>query len=622
MPDEEGILEALQDMEIVEQAREHFQSVDAYQNRLISRLRRLHHFAYPMDGDQWPEDQLLRPEKIHMTANLCKPAIDVDARMQALIPRIVQEPNGTGEEERASAEAAEKIMQRFLELSGWDLWMSDLTRIKCAYGYAVLKPFWNVKENRPDAVVIENPSNLRVGWGSSDFRDIDWALYEYSISPIEVMRRFPDVVIVPNKGGRPTVMKHGGDHADPLDQKHSLSRRPQLQMRPIPYQESEYESQQVTCWDYWFKDVKDVVWNAIIIDGEVIGGEVARHRELMDIPYIVIENDHEPSMPWGIATHEAIIDLQIEMNRALSHAAQIIADEIDPAWQINSMSVPDGVVPRSGEIVATGDEGAEIKAIPKSVNFPPVVTLIEEFKDQYHDITGLPRILFGTSPGSQTTGRALAVQVEAAANRLDFKRRRLYQGLRELLIYWAFMVEKRKLKTGGFDVGAAVSGFRRWKIIAPEITPKDVIEASNNAIQKVNAKIISLQSAREELGYDSPKDEEKLVIEERSNVDLFPGDVQVKTAVLQALQALTMQQQQMGAQQAGADAQGQMVAQEQGLAPGRAEDDNQQPATVAGGPAPAGGPQEGSTVATALIRPTTGGQAQALNQLATQRRIT
>jgi hypothetical protein len=621
MPNEDGLLEAVvSDMAIVAQAREHYKSVDGYQQRLLAKLADLHHYYAPQSGDQWPEDVTMRPGKIHYTANYCKPAVDIRARLLSLLPRISQEPNGVDEAALKDAENAEKIMLRFLELSGWEMWLAEFTRICGIYGFGVLKPFWNTKENRPDVIVLENPGHLRVGWGSSDFRTKDWAIYEYSISPMEVMRRFPDLIVKPNRGGRPTILKQGGTHSDPLNQRPVVAGRPYLLSRPLPYEPSEYEGKQITCWDYWFKDANGDIWNAIIVGGDQIAGEPKAHPEFNDLPYIWNENDHEPGVPWGIASHEHVIDLQREFNRLVSHALQITADEIDPAWQINADSGLDGVVPRSGEIVAVGED-KEVKPIPKSFNFPPVLNMIAELKDQYHDITGSPRILFGTSPGSQTTGRALAVQVEAAANRLDFSRRYLYQSLRELLIAWAFMLEKRKLKAGGVNLGKSVSGFRRWKIIAPEITPKDVIEASNNAIQKVQAKIISLKTAREELGYDSPIDEETLVVEERANVDLFPGDVQVKMAVLQALQALQMQEQ---AQQAATAGLGNVVNSEQAQGPGLAEDDNEAPpgpATVEGSLPPAGGPAPGGQVATALIRPTTGGQAQALNQLATQSRL-
>ena len=210
------------------------------------------------------------------------------------------------------------------------------------------------------------------------------------------------------------------------------------------------------------------------------------------------------------------------------------------------------------------------------------------------------------------------MQVEAAANRLDFKRRRLYMGLRALLAFWSFMLEKRNPTVGRMQLGKVVKGHRRWKIIAPEITPKDVIEATTNQINKIQAKGVSLKSARDNLGIDSPEDEEQLIIEERSNVDLFPADVQIKAAVMQMLQAIQMQQAAAGQ----TNPQGALANQEQQAQPtqGQAMNDGAaQPATLEGGPPPGNG---APTIATQLIRPNAEtGQTTALNQLATSRRV-
>lgn len=641
----ETLPELVDELEVVQMARTRYSQTESYQARLISKYRRLHHYYAPRYGDQWPEDTAQRPGKIHITANICKAAADVDSRLQAIPPRITLPANGNDAESRRRAELAEKTMLRFLDISGWDIWLPDFVKPKCIYGKGILKVFWNSKEKRPDVSIIENPSNLRLGWGSSDFRVLDWAIYEYGISPTEVKRRFPSLDVLPTKDpNRPLLLIKGGDHANPLETIPPVSMRPQDSLsRPVPYQPSDYEKMQLRVWDYWYKGADDIVRNAMLVEGVLAEGPFT-HPELIDIPYIVVENEHEPGSPEGISTIEPLIDIQVELNRVLSHWAQLVADEIDPAWQItgdNADSVPDGVVPRAGEIVAAGS-GNKIELIPKGVNQFPAQQLMQEFWTEFHRISGLPEILFGQTPGAQTTGRALAVQVEAAANRLDFKRRRLYQGLKELLVFWTFMLEKQnpRITMAMRDdegnpveqevaLGDVVRGYRRWKVIAPEITPKDIIENTTNVINKVQAKLISLKTGRDELGIDSPEDEEDLVIEERSNAHLFPGDVQAFTAVMAALQQIQAQQQAMAEQMGGNVQQnaqnGVNAAQQdaQEAQPSLGQDQNEaQPATLAGGPPPGGafGPGAQST-ATTLIRGTPQGGAQALNQISINRRL-
>jgi hypothetical protein len=643
----------LSKLQIAEQAQRHYKETESYQQGLVSRYRRLHHYYAPWNADQWPEDLALRPDKIHITSNVCKPFCDVDARLQALVPRLSCKANGTDIESRKKADAAEKTISRFLEISDWDVWLAALARVKVVYGKAVLKPYWNTEEDRPDVIVVEALENLRIGWGASDFSVVDWALYEYAISPVEARRRWPDVEIEHERTGWVIRRMSPSDHTDPLNQMQPIA--PSTVQRPPFYQPSDYEGDQMRVWDYWFIDETGVVTNAMLLEGTVVDGPHA-HKELIDIPYIVIENDHEPGMPEGIATHEHILDLQYELNRALSHWAQIVADETDPAWQLNGPeadSIPPGVIPKAGQVVAPGG-GNSINPISKGINLFPVQQLVDEIWQNMHRTTGISEVAFGITPGAQTAGRALAVQIESVANRLDFKRRLLYKGLRRLIMFWIKMLEEENPKiklqvdvpgetdptTGEqaegtteevtLGIGDVVRGFYRWSVVPPEITPRDVYEQTTNLINQVQAKVISLNTARDLLGYDSPEDEEELVIAERSNAHLFPGEVQTYVATMAALQE--MQQRQQMQEQATAGVAGAQNAVGQGAATAEAQNGQPtgveadtglpQPQTVEGGPPPGAGPGANSPISqTTLVRSQPNGQAVAMNQLAYNRKI-
>jgi hypothetical protein len=630
---DDGLLAALEEAELLASIVSRYTQTDSYQARLKSAYTRLYHYYNPLNGDQWPEDQVVRPGKIHMTLNVIKPAVDVDSRLQSVLPRLALVPDGSDPETMKRAELAESLFIRFLELSGWEEWIALFNQSRSLFGKGVLKPVWNTEDKRPDVVVVENPANLRIGWGSSDYKVKDWALYEYALSPEAAMRRWPDLVITnPSKGkDKPLSVVRSGTHDDPLMQKlppTGSGEVNRLLARPTPYQPSDYEDKQVAVWDYWYKKQNGTICNVIVVGRQAIA-QRDEHPEYPDIPYIVAENDHALGNPEGVSTAEPIIDLQIEMNRALSHWAQLVADEIDPAWQLtgdNADAVPGGIVPRSGEIVAVGS-GNEIKPIPKGVNQFPLAELIKTFWDAYHKETGLSEILFGQTPSADISGRALAVQIEGAINRLDFRRRRLYGALRELLIFWGYMVEKVDPKvevtvegqTKLASVAELTKGFRRWKIVPPEITPRDVIESTTNVANKVNAKLVSLRTGMDELGVDSPEREIDLIKLERADASLFPGDVNAKVAVVAALlQAMQMAAQSgMTLDQLLGSATGQLQAQQQGAQPQGVQGDNgsspPQPATAAGGPPPAGGQGPAGTT---LVRAQPNGQAQTLNQLA------
>ncbi|MGH8032365.1 MAG: hypothetical protein ACREO8_08385, partial [Luteimonas sp.] len=252
------LVTVLDDSIVIREANQRYSDTDAYQATLVARYRKYAWWYAPLNGDQWPEDAGLRPGKIHMTINIIKPAVDVESRLQAKLPRVSLVPINQSPAERARAELTEKLMLSYLEASDWESWMQTLCRVKAIYGKGILKVSYDAADKRPAVTVVENPANLRIGWGASDFSEMDWALYEYKLSPTQIMRRWPHLT-VSTTPGQPTIVMQKGSatHADPLNQRTT----------PEPlanYQPSTYEGSQVLVWDYWYRK-GDEVYNCIIV---------------------------------------------------------------------------------------------------------------------------------------------------------------------------------------------------------------------------------------------------------------------------------------------------------------------------------------------------------------------
>jgi hypothetical protein len=607
-----------------------------------AKYARYHHYYAPVDGDQWPGDD--REGKIHITANIIKAFIDVESRILSLLPRITNVPSSKDADSRRKSETVEELFLRFLELSGWETWMVDWNRIGCIYGIKVLKPFWNARAKRPDVRVIEQPQNLMIGYGSSDFTVVDWVIYKYFISPSEARRRFPDAIITSPGDGKPLTISRRSDHSDPLAQKQgvigSAISAASSAVDRIRFGEARtaYEDRQIECWDYWYYNEEGEVYNAQLLQRVIIDGPTS-HPEMPRIPYIIVENDHEPGSPEGMSSVEPLIDVQMGLNRAFSHSAQVAADNSGTAYQLagdNADSVPEGIVPAEDEIIPAGS-GNQILAIERNANTFPLNELIKSYWEAAHRISGLPEIMFGNIPSADTSGRVMAIQIEAAANRLDLKRRREYNGLRDLMLFWGYMliqkdpmvtVTRRKesqegsmepgeLESFQVKVAEAIKGFDRWNIVAPEITPRDSIETSQNVMQLVNAKLMPLVEGMDRIGLESPEQAIAMIEKERSNARLFPADVQTYASVLQLLNAIVQEQQMAAAQAAqqgaGAVAEGQAAA--QGAEPTLLPDQNQ--GSQPGMAPPPGAPPPGGIGAElqGLVRQTPGGQSQAMSQI-------
>jgi hypothetical protein len=613
-----------------------------------ARYNRYHSYYAPIDGDQWPEDRADRPNKLHITANIVRSFVDVEGRILALLPRVTNIPPSKDKESRLKGEVIEDLNMRWLELSDWEVWMGDWNRLKSLYGKGILRPFWNAREKRPDVSVVEQPQNLMLGYGSSDFTVIDWAIYQYFLSVAEVRRRWPEIVVTDPGGGRPLVIASGsGDHADPLNQlgafgSSSLGRDSQntqrVQQTPI---RSDYEDRQVEVWDYWYYDSESNVYNATLVQRVLIDGPTL-HPEMPRIPFIVCENDHEPGSAEGISTAEGLIDIQMGMNRVLSHFSQLVADNSGTAYQLtgdNADYVPEGVVPKEDEIIPAGSSN-RIEPIMRAVNNFPMQELIKELWNAAHRITGLPEVMFGNIPSGDTSGRVMAIQIEAGQNRIDAKRRREYNALRELIMFWGYMVQQKnpsvtvsvpaaapaqvdptaaapELETKKIKVGDYIKGYERWKIIAPEITPRDSIETAQNVINLVNAKLLPRIEAMDQIGLENPEQMLALIESEMSNARLNPQDVQAYAAVLQLFQAIAAQQQQNAAiaSQQAAEAQGPAQAAAQQAQPTGFVDQNQPMSQPGMAPPPGAGVPGGIGELQGLVRNTPGGASQSMSQI-------
>jgi hypothetical protein len=611
-------IEALMsDLSVEESARNRYSAAYSDSQFRAAQYEKFHKFYAPPGGDQWPEDLTERPGKLHFTVNMVRAFVDTEARLLSIPPRIVIPPDNQDEATGRRAEATEKLFARYLNRSGFEQWSYSFSQVKSLYGMSVLKPYWNDETKMPDVEVIEQPQNIMFGWGDSSFETLDWAIYHYSISKQQARRRYERLTDADLKAPFEANMPKntGGDHEDPLETL-SISSRGGRQL-------TDYERGHVTVWDYWYVDENNIVTNAILVNGKIADGPF-KHTEMPVIPYIPVENDHEPGSPDGHGTAELILDLQMGLNRALSHYAQHVWDTTDPAYQLIGeeapMQVPPGLVPRAGELVAPGPR-TQISEIRTGINNFPFDALIQKYWDMAHRLTGLSEILFGVPPGAQTSARALQAQLDSSINRLDPKRKRYYEGLRSLLQFWHYMVTQKNPEIDGIKAAEVIKGLNNWNVVAPEISPRDIVEHTTNVANKVNAKLISLQTAMDEVGVDNPLEEINRIMAERSNAHLFPGDAQAIAAVVATLQAIAAQQ---GAQGQAAEGQGAQAGAQQDAQqaqPTLGEGDNQ-----GGVPTGPGSPPPGEASAPLggefrpIVRQSGAGPAQPMSELRLPRR--
>ncbi len=158
------------------------------------------------------------------------------------------------------------------------------------------------------------------------------------------------------------------------------------------------------------------------------------------------------------------------------------------------------------------------------------------------------------------TVRATAVQIQSHLNRMDPRRNRMYNSLKKLLRFWVFMAEKKnpKIPVGDQNIPLKnmIGGFRTFKIIAPEITPRDAQEAVTVEINKVQARLSSLRTSMDNIGTENPESELDLIREEGMDAQLNPERAQAFAALSIQLQQLQMNAAQMQQQLSAMSPQG------------------------------------------------------------------
>jgi hypothetical protein len=89
----------------------------------------------------------------------------------------------------------------------------------------------------------------------------------------------------------------------------------------------------------------------------------------------------------------------------------------------------------------------------------------------------------------------------------------------------------------------------RWRIVAPEVTPRDSQELVSTEGQKVTLGLSSARTAMDAIGVESPEAEQDLIRQERSDIVLRPDAVQQTVSIypimLQVQQQLQQLQQQV-----------------------------------------------------------------------------
>jgi hypothetical protein len=547
------------------------QQLEPEQNRLRSIFRRFDRMYHPdtitLGGaDHWAEDPSARlAGRAHVSVNVHAAYVNIPSSLQAVVPVIHYIPEAPTEEAREDAANRERLFFSWWHEQNMDLKLETAALTKSLYGYTAAKVYWDANLRMPSVNIIEQPENLYMGFGNSDYTRLDWALYCYGLSPQAVKEDFGIDIIPVKQGEKWFGYSTSGTHDDPLGTVYQN----QFERNPLR-RETVYEQLQVEVYDYWYKvptsaGKPPMVWNAIYVGNTLV--KHTRHPEYAgSIPYVMVQNGKVPGSPYGKPELYDVEQLLREKDERITNQAQMIQSVVGgQMWQLIGAEAPDEVppnaLPKPNKVAAPGP-GNELRALQPFIPQFQIEDYNKRIDREIAVVTGLNDLLLGLAPTSVLgSSKAIASLIANYESRIAPKRKLFYQWMKDV---WTLC--GRVWSSKDKAIAQIFEEQYRIDVIPPELTPRDTLELAQTAINLVQNRIWSAERAMDRVGVEDPEGELDIIRDEQTDATINPAAVLTMGNLLQLFQQL--QQQGIQAQQLQAQeqaAQSQFQAQQQSL---------------------------------------------------------
>jgi len=486
------------------------QMVEPEQNRMRALYRRYDHYFHPQTftlggADHWAEDPSARLSgRSHVSVNVHASYVQIPASLQAVTPIVNYVPTGPTTTERNQATRRERLFYAWWDSNDMDLRMEEACLLKALYGTTAAKVFWNPVSKVPTVQIVDTPENLYLGYGTSDYSRIDWALYSYGISPQAAIEDYGINVIPVNDGSKWYPYTSASTHDDPIASIYLNS----YHRDPVRYQTA-YDQMKIEVMDYWYKHPTQPGKPALVCNAIIVGNTVVKKTEHPEmegvIPYIILRNSMIPGSPYGKPELYDIEQLLREKDEKITAQAQMIHSVVGgQMWQLVGAEAPDEVpanaIPKPNQ-VATPGAGNRIESISPFIPQFQVEDYNKRIDRELAVVSGLNDLLLGLAPSSVLgSSRAIAQLMANYEARISPKRKLLYSWVQDV---WEVCARIWSNKDKG--VGNIIDGEFTIAITPPELTPRDTIEMAQTAVNLVQNRLWSAERAMDRMGVTDPQ---------------------------------------------------------------------------------------------------------------------
>ena len=478
------------------------------------------------------------PGRAHVSVNAYGPYVDIPASLTSVPPveNFVAsgEESEEGQQSRAMAAMAERIFTTWKDTIDFEAKGHTACIVKGLYGRTAAKVWWNDQEDYPEVRIIENPRNLRLGYASSDYQKVSWAIYEYLITPDEAEETYGLRCEVYEDSATGYSYPYVVPDASIISSRDWLAAPSDLKLNVYDYwyrapaEGYEPELGEATTFD---------TWNAIFIGNALVVRK--KHPEYQGrLPYVPLFNTFIPGIPDGRSDLYDIEQLIREKDERMSEAAQMMSRAINGQyWQLTGPEASEtpnpNLRPLPNQVVFPGG-GNRIEAITPWMPAFQVEQHLGRIDRELADVSGLSDLLRGLAPSAVlSSGKAINALVANYEARIRIKRDLYYQWRREIWVLarmlWA---EKNR------DIADLLNAAYRHDVQPPTLTPRDDMETATMAGNLVGARLWSAARGMDRVGVDDPEQEMDIISEEQTNATYNPTSVMTMAQLLTVLRQL------------------------------------------------------------------------------------
>jgi len=385
--------------------------------------------------------------------------------------------------EIARAEEVEKLLDNIKADNNYPIIFSDAVQNQSLLGDCfIFGPYveWiKVGETKLPRIRFKNikrVENVRILWSDEDFNEIEGFILHYRISVKKAEKIYEE------------QMKERGIE-------HLVQTEPVRYPKPTGYP-------MCTVKIYW-----DDTYMLAMIEERVI--DFVKH-DWGFIPGIFVKNIPYPTRPWGISDIEDMLDAQVEYNEAVCATRGKINQVAIPHIFYSGTGEPIEYQAGQAQMIKLG-ETDRVFPDPMGQSTAPFDSYIAHRTDDMHKLSMISEIFYGGAMTARATGRALSVLMQGVNNKIRLKQQNWKIAIQQLNANILRLVELyvplgRQL----------IQGYYKTDIFFPAVLIRNVTEEIN----KFNMKLQSQYTTMKNLGIPSPKEEQKIMKREWSDMEL------------------------------------------------------------------------------------------------------